>query len=233
MTPRNQRESTPYYADGLIQSASRFSGTRPALSETDRRTRDREVRWLSIGPALLFGALWDTAGCAKILRTALKGRRFGFDVERAVFASVLHRIMVSGSDRQACRWLHNRAIPGTAKPELHQLYRAMAWLGTPLAGEKALERTFSPRRTRDRIEGELFFERRDPDTNFNMVFFDTTSLNFRGGSELGRHGKSRDLRPQCKQLVVGMVLDGERDPIASGIWPGNSADVKALDRVAA
>ena len=221
--------------DRLIQSACRFSETLLALSEANSRSRDPAVRWRSIGPALLFGALWEATGCADILRAALKGRRFGFDVERAVFASVLHRIMVSGSDRQACRWMRDQAIPGTAGLELHQFYRAMAWLGTPLAGEEAPEGKFSPRCTKDGIEEELFFQRRDLYTNLDMVFFDTTSLSFHGegGTDLGRHGKSKDFRPQCKQLVVGMVLDGDGDPVASEIWPGNTADVKTLDRVAA
>ena len=208
-----------------------------ALTEANSRARDTEVRWRSIGPALLFGALWDATGCADILRTALRGRRFGFDVERAVFASVLHRIMVSGSDdRQACRWMRDQAIPGTAGLDLHQFCRAMAWLGTPLAGEDAPEGKFSPRCTKDWIEEELFAERRHLYTDLDMVFFDTTSLYFHGegGTELGRrHGKSKDFRAQGKQLVVGMVLDGDGFPVASEIWPGNTADVKALDRVAA
>ena len=79
-----------------------------------------------------------------------------------------------------------------------------------------------------------FFERRDLYTNLDMVVFDTTSLyvHGEGGTELGRHGKSRDFRPHCKQVVVGMVLDGDGGPVASEIWPGNTADVKAPDRAA-
>ena len=185
------------------------------------------MQWRSLGPALLFGALWDATGCAEILRSALRGRRFGFDVERAVFASVLHRIMVSGSDRQARRWMRDQAIPGAAGLELHQLYRAMAWLGTPLAGEDTSEGKFSPRCTKDWIEEELFFERRDLYTNLDMVFFDTTSLYFHGegGKELGRYGKSKDFRPQCKQLVVGMVLDGDGEPVASENYPLNCSSI--------
>ena len=182
------------------------------------RARDTEVRWRSIGPALLFGALWDATCCVNILRMALRGRRFGFDVERAVFASVLHRIMVSGSDRQACRWMRDQAIPGTAGLDLHQFYRAMAWPGTPLAGEDTPEGKFSPCCTKDWIEEELFAERRDLYTDLDMVFFDTTSLYFHGegGTELSRHGKSKDFRPQCKQLVVGMVLRRGRLPRCLG-----------------
>ena len=51
-----------------------------------------------IGPALAFEGLWRTSGCQGIVHALLAERRFQFDVERAVFASMLHRIMVSGSD---------------------------------------------------------------------------------------------------------------------------------------
>ena len=37
----------------------------------------------------------------------LKGRRYDFDVERAVYLTVLHRLFASGSDRAADRWREN------------------------------------------------------------------------------------------------------------------------------
>jgi hypothetical protein len=39
------------------------------------------------------------------LRALLHGRRFEFDVERAIYLTVLHRLFASGSDRAAERWL--------------------------------------------------------------------------------------------------------------------------------
>ena len=57
------------------------------------------------------------------------GRGFGFSLERAVFASVLHRLVVSGSDRACKRWLDAYHVEGADALALHQLYRAMAWLG--------------------------------------------------------------------------------------------------------
>jgi hypothetical protein len=38
-----------------------------------------------------------------VIKALLAGRRFGFDVERAIYLAVLHRLMVSGSDRHASR----------------------------------------------------------------------------------------------------------------------------------
>jgi Transposase DDE domain len=48
------------------------------------------------------------------------------------------------------------------------------------------------------------------------------------GESLGKHGKSKDHRPDLRQVIVGVVLDDEGRPICSEIWPGNATDVKAL-----
>jgi len=42
----------------------------------------------------------------------LQGRGFEFAVERAVFASVLHRLFVSGSDRSCEKWMTDYQIEG-------------------------------------------------------------------------------------------------------------------------
>ena len=47
---------------------------------------------------------------------------FAFDLERAVYASVLHRLMVSGSDRHAEAWTQHCRIPGAEHIGLRQLY---------------------------------------------------------------------------------------------------------------
>jgi hypothetical protein len=49
-----------------------------------------------------------------------------------------------------------------------------------------------------------------------------------GGETLGKHGKSKDHRPDLRQVIVGVVLDSDGRPVCSEIWPGNAADVKAL-----
>ncbi|MFL5288899.1 MAG: transposase [Rhodopila sp.] len=64
----------------------------------------------------------------------------------------------------------------------------------------------------------------------SVAFFDTTSLYFegRGGATLGQRGFSKDYRPQLHQVVLGIVLDSQDRPIASFLWPGNTADVTTL-----
>jgi hypothetical protein len=82
-----------------------------------------------IGGPLLFGRLWERLGIAEALGELLADRGFEFAVERAVFASVLHRLFVSGSDRSCDKWVADYRIEGIDGLELHHLYRAMAWLG--------------------------------------------------------------------------------------------------------
>ncbi len=47
-----------------------------------------------------------------MLTSLLADRRFGFDVERAVYLTVLHRLTVSGSDRHASEWRNGLRVPG-------------------------------------------------------------------------------------------------------------------------
>src|SRR3954468_25035800 len=82
-----------------------------------------------IGPALIFQRLWRETGCQRVVEQLLEGRRFEFDVERAVFLTVLHRLFVSGSDRAADKWRQDYQLDGCDDLQLHHLYRAMAWLG--------------------------------------------------------------------------------------------------------
>jgi transposase len=184
-----------------------------------------------IGPALIFERLWQQTGCQKVIKQLLKGRRYEFDVERAIFLTVLHRLFDPGSDRAADKWKTDYEIQGCASLKLHHLYRAMAWLGEVLPDKQQKGKTpFAPRCTKDRIEEDLFAHRRDLFTELQLVFFDTTSIYFEGngGTDLGQRGFSKDHRPDLYQMVVGAVLDGQGRPICCELWPGNTADVRTL-----
>jgi len=182
----------------------------------------------SIGPDLVFGRLWAAMGLPVLLKSLLQERRFAFDVERAIYLTVLHRLFAAGSDRAAERWREEYQIPGTGGLELHHLYRAMAWLGEPLEQEESIPG--SPRCTKDRIEEALFDHDRDLFSGVEVVFFDTTSIYFEGegGQTLGQRGHSKDGRPDLKQLIVGIAMDATGKPLCCELWPGNTADAKTL-----
>jgi hypothetical protein len=184
-----------------------------------------------IGPALVFERLWEETGCRAAINELAGGRKHGFALERAVFLTVLHRLFVSGSDRAAERWREDYRIAGIDGLDLHQLYRAMAWLGEELPAKDQGGRTpFAPRCIKDLVEERLFAHRRDLFTRLDLVFMDTTSLYFEGagGQTLGRHGYSKDHRPDLRQMILAVVIDGDGRPICSEMWPGNTADVTTL-----
>jgi DDE family transposase len=213
--------------DGLIASAARHSRRSIVLSSFYRGELP-ELRRISIGPDLVFARLWQETGCRDALRGLLGERQFGFDVERAIYLTVLHRLMVSGSDRHAHDWQQRLRIPGAEVLSLKQAYKAMAWLGEQ-ARERG-EQAADDRPMTEHIEEALYHHRQPLLGELSVAFFDTTSLYFegRGGATLGQRGFSKDYRPQLHQVVLGIVLDGHDRPIASFLWPGNTADVTTL-----
>lgn len=216
--------------DALISSCGRFA-QHTAVLEAHRRGKTEVAATVKIGPPLVFERLWNELGFPVILRELLTRRRFEFAVERVVFLTALHRLFDPGSDRAAEAWHGSYAIRGAEGLELQHFYRTMGWLGEPLPLDRQAGATpFAPRCTKDLIEEALFVRRRDLFSSLDLVFFDTTSVYFegRGGESIGQHGKSKDHRPDCKQMVVGAVLDNAGRPICCELWPGNTTDVKTL-----
>ncbi len=209
--------------DGLAESLLRFS-EKIKVIDLHKQGKLRAVRDVSIGPALVFERLWRELGIAEVLRDVLCDRRFEFDVQRAVFLTVLHRLFDPGSDRAAEKWKEDFKIEGTEGIELHQLYRAMGWLGE----EEVRFSGTAGRCTKDRIEELLFARRRDLFSSLQVLFFDTTSIYFEGegGQSMGQRGYSKDSRPDLKQIVVGAALDEQGRPVCCELLPGNATDVK-------
>jgi len=216
--------------DALLVSGARLARSVLVLSEhAQGKLPTISVR--HIGPALVFQRLWQLTGCQHVIQQLLKGRRFEFSIERAIFLTVLHRLFDPGSDRAADKWKESYQIEGCEDLQLHHLYRAMGWLGDDLPRKEQADKTpFAPRCNKDLIEEGLFARRRDLFTQLQLVFFDTTSIYFegQGGETIGQRGHSKDHRPDLKQMIVGAVLDQEGRPICCELWPGNTTDVTTL-----
>src|SRR6476620_7314149 len=216
--------------DRLARSAARIAQRSIILSLVEQSSVPTLV-CKRIWPPLLFERLWRDTGCREVLQKLLADRGFGFPVERAIFLTVLHRLMVSGSDRACEQWREDYRIEGVDGLSLHHLYRAMAWLGEELpAAEQGGATPFAPRTVKDLVEENLFVRRRDLFSELSVVFFDTTSLSFTGagGKSLGKRGYSKDHRPDLMQMIVGVVIDAAGRPVCSEMWPGNTADVTVL-----
>jgi transposase len=212
--------------ENLIRSLSRFS-EKVLLILSGKSEVQASAK--KIGPSLIFDRIWKELGIREIIKELLNGRKFEFDVERAIFLTVFHRLFVSGSDRSCDVWHQDYEIDGVEELSLHHLYRAMAFLGEEIPEQR--DRTpFAPRCRKDVMEEAMFHEHRDLFTGLDLVFFDTTTIYFEGegGATLGEKGHSKDHRPDRNQIVVGAVLDDRGKPVCCEMWPGNTADVKTL-----
>ena len=215
----------------LLASGARLCEQVMLFSALENPEQSTRLSCKRIGGPLLFGRLWERLGVGAVLQELLAPRAFEFALERAVFVATLHRLFVSGSDRDCASWMQDYAIPGTGSLSLHHFYRAMAWLGEELPEERQDHATpFSPRTIKDEIEEALFARQRDLFTDLSVVFMDTTSLSFEGagGETLGAYGYSKDHRPDLKQMILAVVVDGEGRPICTEMMPGNTADVSVL-----
>jgi hypothetical protein len=83
-----------------------------------------------LGPALAFERLWRETGCKQVISALAAEREFQFDLERAVFLTVLHRLFDLGSDRAAEKWRHGLVVDGVAGLDLHSSAGRWAGLAT-------------------------------------------------------------------------------------------------------
>jgi hypothetical protein len=216
--------------DRLARSAARLAQRAMILSLLDQDGVPT-LATRRIGPPLAFERLWRETGCRAVIEDLAAERSFGFALERACFLTVLHRLMVSGSDRAADAWREDYRIEGTEELALHHLYRTMGWLGEEFPVAEQPGRTpFAPRCVKDVVEERLFEARRDLFSELSVVFMDTTSLYFEGagGETLGRRGHSKDHRPDLMQMIVAVVMDQQGRPLCCEMWPGNTTDVTVL-----
>jgi transposase len=198
--------------DSLINCLSRFADKVKVVDFIGGGLSGGIVK--KIGPDLIIGRLWKELGINEVVNRLLSGRKYEFEVERAIYFTVLSRLFFPGSDRRALRLSRDYKMEGIDGLELHHMYRAMAWLGD----------------SKDEVEEGLFLKNRDLFIGLNLVFFDTTSIYFEGngGESLGQYGYSKDRRSDEKQMVVGAVIDSAGRPISCPMWPGNMADIKTL-----
>jgi hypothetical protein len=69
------------------------------------------------------------------------------------------------------------------------------------------------------------------DVTFDVLLYDLTSTYFEGLAEqipMARHGYSRDGRPDCRQVVIALIVTPDGLPLAYEVMPGNTSDKTTL-----
>ena len=70
--------------------------------------------------------------------------------------------------------------------------------------------------------------------SFDIILYDLTSTYFEGSAEgvaKAKRGYSRDHRPDCKQLVIALVVTAEGFPLTYEIFDGNKIDSTTLKHI--
>lgn len=76
--------------------------------------------------------------------------------------------------------------------------------------------------------GELF------NIKYDLLLYDVTSTYFEGqckGNSLAKRGYSRDSRPDCLQVCIGLVVTDEGMPIGYEVFAGNTHDSKTVEQI--
>jgi len=66
---------------------------------------------------------------------------------------------------------------------------------------------------------------------YDLLLYDVTSTYFEGkmnGNPQAQRGHSRDHRPDCKQVCIGLVVTREGMPLGYEVFPGNLNDTKTV-----
>lgn len=175
------------------------------------------------GSCWLGVKLWEQLGLDQFWAKHLEECRGEVPWEKVVELLAVNRLCDPGSELSVHeKWFPRTGMEmlldvGPAVAEKDRLYRA---LDRMVAHKDELEVHLREK------WGELF------QADFEVLLYDLTSTYFEGMVEevpLARRGYSRDHRPDCKQLVVALIVNAEGFPITYEIFAGNTRDVTTLN----
>lgn len=179
------------------------------------------------GDCFLGLELWKRLELDGFWQALLDGPQDLADVPWSRVAALLaiNRLCAPGSELA----IEERWYPSTALDDLlgieegkvndTRLYRCLDRL---LPHKTQLERHLTQR------YGELFA------TQFDVLLYDLTSSYVEGAAAndpMMQRGYSRDHRPDCKQLVIALIVNVEGFPLSYETFNGNRADVTTLEAV--
>jgi transposase len=121
-------------------------------------------------------------------------------------------------------WYRRTALEdllGVAAEKVHtdRLYSGLDWL---LPHKEAIEKHL-----KDRL-GSLF------DLEYDLLLYDVTSTYFEGECKvnpLARRGYSRDSRPDCPQVCIGLVVTTDGIPLGYEVFAGNRNDSTTVEEM--
>ena len=189
--------------------------------------RVRLERARRFGDCFLGVELWKRLGLDRFFEAVLDGDEDPAEVpwSRVAAVLVINRLCEPGSELA----IEERWYPVTALDDLlaiesgkindTRLYRCLDRI---LPHKTKLEQYLKER------YGELFA------ADFDVLLYDLTSSYVEGAAPkdpMMKRGYSRDHRPDCKQVVIALIVNTEGFPFSYETFDGNRADVTTLETV--
>lgn len=175
------------------------------------------------GEVYLALALWRRLGLHTLLRELIVAGRETVPWELVACILTIARFCGNKSELEVAeRWYAHSALEdllGVPFATIHhtRLYRGLDVLHTH----------------KERICGHLLGRYESWfGVEFEFLLYDVTSTYFEGKAEANRkaaRGYSRDRRPDCKQVNIGLVCTPEGLPLAYEVFAGNTADVRTVE----
>jgi transposase len=185
----------------------------------------RLERARQLGSCFLALELWRRLGLDKFWEGLLDDQAADVPWSRVAAVLTINRLCAPGSELA----IEERWYPTTALDDLlaipegslndTRLYRCLDRL---LPHKTKLERHLRER------YGELF------GAEFDVLLYDLTSSYVEGSAAKApmlQRGYSRDHRPDCKQVVIALIVNAEGFPLSYETFEGNRADVSTVEAV--
>jgi hypothetical protein len=176
----------------------------------------------AFGDCWLGLTLWQELRLDQFWTQCLAGARGEVPWERVLVILAINRLVAPGSEW----WVHREWFLQTALDEL---------LGVDFAAAskdrlyRCLDRLVEYKDALHRHLKEQWWTLFD--AKFDVLLYDLTSTYFEGlGAEnpKAKHGYSRDGRPDCRQVVIALVVTPDGLPLAHEVMPGNTSDKTTL-----
>jgi hypothetical protein len=211
-----------------VQLTLGLPGTPPPPEPEWRRVNVRGVRVERVrefGRVWVALSVWRRLGLHRLLAEAIPGGQE--DVRWDLVACILAtgRFCAQTSELGVAeRWYESTAVPdilGVPGERVNEsrLYRGLDEL---LGCKDAICRHLQER------WGAWF------GTDYDFLLYDVTSTYFEGAAEenpKAARGYSRDNRPDCKQVCIGLVVTREGLPVGYEVFAGNRNDVTTLEEI--
>ena len=240
-TERGPRERTVAYLGQLDEKGrlgvKQAAGQRPLCGQR-KLFNEVEPEWVAVDASRVrvercrdFGGPWLALRLARELglneflqQSIARGRE---QIAWSVMAQVLvvARLCNPSSELHIAEHFYEHSglcdLLGVSADKVNEdrLYRALDAL---LPHKEALEKFLKGRL------GTLF------DIDYDLILYDITSTYFEGegkGNPLAQRGYSRDRRPDCKQVCIGLVVSKCGMPFGYEVFAGNRSDVTTVEQM--